>query len=177
MTHFFRSFATLLGIIFAVGAWAGDPPSTARHPVGIGSKPMPVHEIDQDSARHPSGTGRKPMPVHIIEEQMPADTPRTEPAQAGSRPTEAVAQHAAHQASVMRREAFAGFAQAASLAPLDPQASGQTTLNISAATYGGQTAMGVVVAHRAGSITFSAGAASAPSSSRTLVRVTAGWRF
>lgn len=96
--------------------------------------------------------------------------------QGDARTLSAAQQNTAAQVAGLQREAFAGIAQAAALVPLDSSADGETTVNVGAATYGGQSALGLSLAHRTGRMTFSAGAGTS-GSSRTLVRVGLGWRF
>lgn len=89
---------------------------------------------------------------------------------------EAAAQHTAQRIADADQRLSAGIAQAAALVYIEPWANRQTTVNVGAASYGGQTALGVTLAHQFGRTTFSAGAATS-GSSRTLVRASLGWRF
>lgn len=93
-----------------------------------------------------------------------------------ARTLEAARQHTTVQVAALQKEAFAGIAQAAALAPLAPAADGETTLNLGGATYGGQSALGVALAHQLGRMTLNAGVGKA-GGQRTLVRVGLGWRF
>ncbi len=85
-------------------------------------------------------------------------------------------QHTDAQVSALRKEAFAGIAQAAALVPMAPSGEGETTLNVGVAAYGGQTAIGVAVARQIGRVTLNGGIA-ASGGKRNLVRMGAGWRF
>lgn len=85
-------------------------------------------------------------------------------------------QHTAAQVAGLQRETAAGIAQAAALVPLDPWTDGETTINVGAATYGGQTALGLSLAHQSGRVTFSGGVGTS-GGKRNLVRVSLGWRF
>ena len=74
-----------------------------------------------------------------------------------------------------RKEAFSGIAQAAALVPLMPS-QGKTTLNLGAANFGGQSALGLTIAHRVNGFVLSGGA-SVGTSGPGLVRVSAGFEF
>ena len=80
------------------------------------------------------------------------------------------------QLGVLRKEAFAGIAQAAALVPMAPSGEGETTLNVGVASYGGQAAIGVAFARQIGSVTINGGVALS-GGKHNLVRVGAGWRF
>lgn len=79
------------------------------------------------------------------------------------------------QSAQFRKEAFAGIAQSAALVPLMPS-QGKTTLNLGAANFGGQSALGLTVAHRVNGFVLSGGA-SVGTSGPGLVRVSAGFEF
>lgn len=96
--------------------------------------------------------------------------------QGDARTLHAAQQHTSAQVAGLQREAFAGIAQAAALVPLDPWADGETTLNLGAATYGGQTALGLSLAHQSGRVMFTGGVGTS-GGKRHLVRVGLGWRF
>lgn len=83
------------------------------------------------------------------------------------------------QVGALRRQAFAGIAEAAALIPLAPNTQGETTINAGVAAYGGESAVGIAIAHQIGqSATVSAGLGFSPSGGAPmLVRVRAGWRF
>lgn len=93
-----------------------------------------------------------------------------------ARTLDAATQHTTTQVTTLQKEAFAGIAQAAALVPLAPAADGETTLAIGAASYGGQAALGLTLAHQLGRLTLNAGVGKA-GGQRTLVRVGMGWRF
>lgn len=80
------------------------------------------------------------------------------------------------QIAALRREAFCGIAQAAALVPLAPSGSGETTVNVGLASYSGESAGAVAVAHQAGMVDLNAGVGFA-NGSKSLVRVGLGWRF
>ncbi|GLS14744.1 hypothetical protein GCM10007935_21760 [Hydrogenophaga electricum] len=80
------------------------------------------------------------------------------------------------QIASLRKEAFAGIAQAAAMVPMAPSADGETTLNAGVASYGGQTAVGVAFARQIGRVTLNGGIG-ASGGKRNLVRLGAGWRF
>lgn len=96
--------------------------------------------------------------------------------QGDARTLHAAQQHTATRVAGLQRETAAGIAQAAALVPLDPWADGETTVNVGAATYGGQTALGLSLAHQSGRVVFSGGVGTS-GSKRTLVRLSLGWRF
>ena len=109
----------------------------------------------------------------------PPESP-TRPTPAPSRPFKATQEVQAPavveiQAPDIRGQAYSGIAQAASLQMLMPS-DGKSTLNLSGATFGGQSAIGITFAHRSGSLIFSGGF-SAGSSGNGLVRVGAGFEF
>lgn len=81
----------------------------------------------------------------------------------------------AEQPESISKKTYSGIAQAASLQMLMPS-DGKSTLNLSGATFGGQSAIGLTFAHRTQSLVFSAGAAFG-SSGKSLVRVGAGMEF
>jgi autotransporter adhesin len=84
----------------------------------------------------------------------------------------------AAQVATLRNQVFEGIAQAAALAPLFPTAVGKTTANLGAASYGGQTAFALSIAHRpAHNLVFSAGLSAGPNSHRSLVQISAGFQF
>lgn len=87
-------------------------------------------------------------------------------------------QHSAALVTGLQREAFAGIAQAAAVVPMEPRFDGETTLNVGAATYGGQSALGLALSHQVGNTVLNAGVGfGSNGSKRTLVRVGLGWRF
>lgn len=96
--------------------------------------------------------------------------------QGDARTLDAAEQHTSALLAGLQKEAFAGIAQAAALVPLAPAADGETTLNIGAASYGGQGAVGLAIARQIGRTTVNAGIGSA-GGKRHLVRVGLGWRF
>ena len=96
--------------------------------------------------------------------------------QGDARTLQTAAQHTGAQLAGLQREAFGGVAQAAALVPLAPAADGETTLNVGAASYGEQSAVGVAIAHQIGRTTFNAGFGSS-GGNRHLVRVGFGLRF
>jgi hypothetical protein len=110
----------------------------------------------------------KPVPPTPVKPSKPAQSKPVK--QEVSEPT-AINQPVA----VARNEAFAGVAQSAALVVLTPDPGG-STMNIGAANYGGQSAIGMTFAHRQGSTIFSGGAA-ASNSGRGLVRLSMGWSF
>ena len=77
----------------------------------------------------------------------------------------------------LRREAFRGIAQAAALVPLAPSGVGETTLNLGLASYGGEAAGGVAVAHQLNERINLNGGVGFSSGGRALVRVGVGMRF
>ena len=85
-------------------------------------------------------------------------------------------QHTSQEVGALRKEAFAGIAQAAALIPLVPGGDGETTVNVGVASYGGQTAVGLAFAHQKGRVMFNGGVGLG-SGKRHLVRMGAGWRF
>ena len=85
-------------------------------------------------------------------------------------------QFTTEQVSTLRKQAFAGIAQAAALTPLLPSGQGKTTVNVGAASYGGQAALGMTFAHRLENIVFSGGVG-VGSGSKSLVKVGAGFEF
>jgi trimeric autotransporter adhesin len=85
-------------------------------------------------------------------------------------------QFTSEQVSTLRKQAFAGIAQAAALAPLLPSAAGKTTVNVGAATFGGQAAVGMSFAHRLKSLVVSGGIG-VGSGSKSLVKIGAGFEF
>lgn len=95
-----------------------------------------------------------------------------------ARTLDAANQHSTALVVGLQREAFAGIAQAAALVPMEPNGDGETTLNVGAATYGGQTALGLALSHQVGRTVVNAGVGFGNNGSkRTLVRVGLGWRF
>ena len=120
-------------------------------------------------------------PAPSNSQATPTPTP-SEPrptAPAANTPAEPIAaeQQPAAQLATLRQQAFEGIAQAAALTPLLPSSAGKTTLNIGAATYQGETAIGLSLAHRpTQSLVFSAGI-SAGQSRRNLVQISAGFQF
>ena len=80
------------------------------------------------------------------------------------------------QLNGLRKEAYAGIAQAAAMVNMSPDVDGETTLNVGVASYGGQTAIGLSVARQVGR-TILHGAVGAGAGNRNLLRVGAGWRF
>lgn len=93
-----------------------------------------------------------------------------------ARTLNAATQHGSAQVAGLQRQAFAGIAQAAAVVPLDPRSNGETTVNLGAASYGGQNALGLSLAHQSGRVTFTGGVGTS-GSKRTLVRASLGWRF
>lgn len=96
--------------------------------------------------------------------------------QGDARTLEAATQHSTAQVTTLQKEAFGGIAQAAALVPMEPQADGETTLNVGAASYGGQAAIGLAISHQFGRATASAGVGTTGGKHK-LVRVGLGWRF
>lgn len=96
--------------------------------------------------------------------------------QGDARTLNAATQHNTALNTALQKEAFGGIAQAAALAPMDPQNDGETTINIGAAAYGGQAALGLAISHQFGGTTFNAGAGTA-GGKHNLVRFGLGWRF
>jgi trimeric autotransporter adhesin len=131
---------------------------------GVPSDPAPITSLKPAIAHADRGDARS-----LQQAQAYAD-------QGDARTLNAAQQHTAAQVAGLQRDTAAGIAQAAALVPLDPSADGETTVNVGAATYAGQTALGLSLSHRTGRMTFSAGAGTS-GSSRTLVRVGLGWRF
>lgn len=122
-----------------------------------------------------------PAPATSQPEQKPAASKPATPQPAPAAPAAAAAPTpepaTASQLNALRQQAFEGIAQAAALAPLLPSGVGKTTFNIGAATYAGQTAFGLALAHRpAQNLVFSAGV-SAGSSRNHLVQLSAGFQF
>jgi hypothetical protein len=74
------------------------------------------------------------------------------------------------------KQAFSGIAQSSALVLLMPSAVGKSTLNLGAANFGGQSAIGLTFAHRTNSLVLSAGAAFG-SGGKNLVRLGAGMEF
>jgi autotransporter adhesin len=81
------------------------------------------------------------------------------------------------QIGKLRKEAFIGIAQAAALVPMTPSSSGETTLNVGVASYGGYIAAGLAVAHQIGRQTILNGGVGLANEGRSLVRVGVGVRF
>ena len=81
------------------------------------------------------------------------------------------------QAPTLGDQAFAGIAQAATLAPLMPSAVGKSTVNVAAATYAGQSALGVSFAHRPTAGLVLSGGLSHGTSGQGMVRIGAGFEF
>lgn len=101
---------------------------------------------------------------------------RTHADQGDVRTLDAAKQHSTAQVTALQKEAFGGIAQAAALAPMEPHTDGQTTINIGAAAYGGQAAIGLAIAHQFGRATASAGVGTT-GGKHNLVRIGLGWRF
>lgn len=93
-----------------------------------------------------------------------------------ARTVDAAAKNTADQFAGLQREAAAGIAQSAAIIHIEPWADGQTTVNVGAATYSGQTALGLAVARQVGSTTLNFGLGTS-GSGRNVVRVGMGWRF
>lgn len=145
-----------------------------------------------EELRPPSIPMPKPMPIEVIAvddiDLTPAnryadhgDARTLQQAQAyadqgDARTLHAAQQHTTAQVAGLQREAAAGIAQAAALVPLDPRADGETTVNLGAATYGGQTALGLSLAHQSGRVVFTGGVGTS-GGKRHLVRASLGWRF
>ena len=81
------------------------------------------------------------------------------------------------EVGALRREAFRGIAQAAALIPLAPSATGETTLNVGLATYGGESAGGVAVAHQVGENWNLNGGIGFSGGGKSLARIGLGLRF
>lgn len=96
-------------------------------------------------------------------------------AKGDSETLESANKYAAEQVSGLRKEAFTGVAQAAALAPMEPNGDGKSTVNIGVATYEGQSAIGISYARQIGQMTFNAGVST--SGRRSLARVGLGWSF
>lgn len=163
----------LAAVLAAIGS-ASFAEEVVREPGIPMPKPRPGPEMPAEPAPI---TSLKPAIVHADR----GDARTLQQAQAyaeqgDARTLHAAQQHTSAQVAGLQREAFAGIAQAAALVPLDPSADGETTINVGAATYAGQTALGLNLSYRTGRMTFSAGAGTS-GSSRTLVRVGLGWRF
>lgn len=80
------------------------------------------------------------------------------------------------QIGELREEAFQGIAAAAAIVPMAPAGKGETTVNVGAATYGGQGALGLAAAHQISNrINLNAGVGL--TGGRTLGRVGVGFRF
>lgn len=161
----------LAAVLAAIGSAASAeeftrPPANPmpKPTPGVPSEPEPITSLKPAIAHADRGDARTMQQAQAYADQGDART------------LHAAQKNAAAQVAGLHREAFAGIAQAAALVPLDPSADGETTVNVGAATYGGQTALGLSLAHRTGRMTFSAGAGTS-GSSRTLVRVGLGWRF
>lgn len=129
----------------------------------------------------PSSTRIDLSPAHRYADRGDARTLQQAQAYADAgdaRTLDAAHQHSAALVVGLQREDFAGIAQAAALVPMEPNGDGETTLNVGAATYGGQTALGLAFSHQIGSTVVNAGVGfGSNGSKRTLVRVGLGWRF
>lgn len=123
----------------------------------------PAPSTSQPTKPEPAQT-KPAKPAEPVAPAATATAPTPEPATAA-------------QFNTLSQQAFEGIAQAAALAPLFPSSVGKTTVNIGAATYQGQTAIGLALAHRpTQSLVFSAGV-SAGSSRNNLVQISAGFQF
>ena len=139
----------------------------------------------QLTERPPSQAKPKPVPIltqPAEPEQKPTPKPKPKPKPAPvPAPMPVVSPPAATEASVsvLRQQTHQGIAQAASLVMLTPSTAGKSTLNLSAASYSGESAIGLTFAHRLTEQTFfSLGASTGTqSTNRTLVRVSAGVQF
>lgn len=113
-----------------------------------------------------------PAPRPIAEKPPQAQPqPATQPPAAVA-PTDYAAPIAA-----LRKHAAAGIAQAAAIVPMLPARVGNTTLHIGGANYGGQSALGLSIAHRPTQSLVITGGFSAGTSGPRLVRIGAGIEF
>ncbi|MDO9280794.1 MAG: YadA-like family protein [Methylotenera sp.] len=81
------------------------------------------------------------------------------------------------QIKQLRSQAYSGIAQAAAIIPLAPNGAGGTTINVGFASYGGEQAGGVALAHQWGErVNLNAGLGFSGSGTN-LVRVGAGFHF
>lgn len=96
--------------------------------------------------------------------------------QGDARTLGAAIQYTNAQVASLRKEAFAGIAQAAALIPMAPSGEGESTLNVGVATYGGQAALGIAYARQVGRVVINGGIG-ASGGKRNLVRMGVGWRF
>lgn len=158
------------GSVAAAEDFAGPPDIPTPRPM---PKPMPIEvivvdDIDLSPANRHADRGDART---LQQAQAYADA-------GDARTLNAANQHSAAQVAGLQREAFAGIAAAAALVPMEPNGDGQTTLNVGAATYGGQTALGLALSHQVGRTVVNAGVGfGSNGSKRTLVRVGLGWRF
>lgn len=169
-----RIFAALL-VAFCAAAGAQDrPPSipvpkpVPPRPVGIPvPKPTPVITIPADRIDF--------SPAYRYADRGDERTLQQATAHADAGDARTL-DTATQRIAALDERISAGIAQASALQPLDPVTSGQTTINLGAATYNSQHALGIVMAHQSGRTTFTAGAATS-GSGRSLVRLSMGWRF
>jgi trimeric autotransporter adhesin len=77
----------------------------------------------------------------------------------------------------LRREAFRGIAQAAAIIPLTPLGTGETTLNMGVASYGGYAAGGIAIAHQVGERVNLNGGVGFSGGGKSLMRIGVGMRF
>ena len=82
------------------------------------------------------------------------------------------------QIKQLKSQANSGIAQAAAIVPLAPSGAGDTTVNVGFASYGGEQAGGIALAHQVGErFNLNAGLGFSGNSSTNLVRVGAGFHF
>jgi autotransporter adhesin len=80
------------------------------------------------------------------------------------------------QVGQLRKQAFQGIAAAAAVVAMTPGGVGETTLNVGAATYGGESALGMAMAHQVSQrVNINGGVGI--TSGKTLGRVGVGFRF
>lgn len=141
----------------------GPPPAVQPEPATPAAPDNTLHRANAYAARGDART--------LQQAQAYADA-------GDARTLNAATQHSTALVTGLQREAFAGIAQAAAVVPMEPRFDGETTLNVGAATFGGQSALGLALSHQVGRTVLNAGVGiGSNGSKRTLVRVGLGWRF
>lgn len=141
----------------------GPPPVVQPEPATPAAPTAPDNTLHRANAYAARGDART-----LQQAQAYADA-------GDARTLNAAMQHSTALVASLQREAFAGIAQAAAVAPMEPRFDGETTLNVGAATFGGQSALGLALSHQVGNTIVNAGVGFG--TKRTLVRVGLGWRF
>lgn len=157
------------GSVAAAEDFAGPPDIPTPRPIPNDPKPIIEIIVVENADLSPANRHADRGDARTLQQaQAYADA-------GDARTLNAANQHSAAQVAGLQREAFAGIAAAAALVPMEPNADGQTTLNVGAATYGGQAALGLALSHQVGRTVVNAGVGFG--SKRALVRVGLGWRF